>query len=106
MKSLYDLTNKDCGIVIYPDNTVISCVWGGEEGLPKITPIGEPIMWPAEWELISIKDIDDCQAELPETDWAYISEEDFNDLKGQPGKKYLLKYDRGFAVVLHPETWR
>jgi len=103
--SLYDaIEGRNCGVVIYPDKTVISHIWGGDSGLPKVSPTGHIIMWPAEeFTVVDVLDIDDCQSELPETDWAYISEEDFADLAGQAGKKYLLSNG---VVVIHPESWR
>lgn len=87
-------------------NRLISCYWGYEEGLPVVTPLGTNLVLPVDFEVITREEIEDCQSELPETNEAYISEDDFNDLKGQPGYKYVLEREGATVIVICPERWR
>jgi len=107
MKRLYDITDKSSGIVIYPESSLlISCYWGNQEGLPVITPLGSKLVLPTDFEVVDKKEIEDCQSELPEIEHAYISECYFNDLKGQPGHKYVLEREGATVIVICPESWR
>jgi hypothetical protein len=107
-KKLKAITNRDSGIIIHSDRVLISFTWGNDEGLPMLSPLNIPMLTPLyEFELIGTANVDDCLEVLPETNEAYISEEEFNDLKGQEGEVFTLKTNTGYTFkVLHPVTWR
>ena len=106
--NLKAIRGHSSGIVIHRDGVVISYVWGNEDGIPMLSPLNIPVLAPLyQFELTEAEDVENCQSVLPETDEAYITEEEFDSLKGQAGKLFTLVADTGYVFkILHPETWR
>lgn len=69
MKSLYEITGQESGIVVYDDKVIVtnwSCVCP-DGGMPVMSPINTVMCWPVgdEIELLSDERVDDVRKALP-----------------------------------------
>lgn len=132
--SLKEITGCDSGIVIYPNDDVFCCHWGNENGLPMVwpaglsggmpilkmdefqlitsseeednQPIGMGIMKPSRFQVISEKQVNDCQSELPAGKKYFWHNRYFRSIEGKPGRKFIVKAGRKMVTVLCPDDWR
>jgi len=109
MKTLAEITGKESGIIVYNDDVIIAANWSSPlcVGLPRVTPI-DKLMWGFDEELTIISEsvTNNCLAELPESDEAYITEEELDSVRNAAGVIYLIESSTGDEVkVICPYDW-
>ena len=72
--NLFERTNHESGIVVYPEGGVIVTNWGsyGEDQMPVLSPFGEPMPWPEEsgyLDNVGEEKVDDIRTVLPGRVW-------------------------------------
>jgi hypothetical protein len=105
--TLYDITDKESGIVVYENDCAIMCNWANIEGLPQILPGGLGLIGFRE----NLPDKDNVE-------WKYgpyfhILEDkslfDFSDSEEElppKGDIWTFKVEGQTIIIITPEGWQ
>ena len=97
--TLYELTNHEAGIIVYPGNAVAVFNWAtlDDDRLPMLSPFGGMIGWPYDggFGVNSNHTVKDVRAELPGSVWlaeggaAYTDMDVVSDYNGDLVRLFL-----------------
>lgn len=107
--NLFELTNHESGIVVYPEGGVIVTNWGSydEDQMPVLSPFGELMPWPEEsgyLDNVTEENVDDIRAVLPGRVWLtdevdadgnHIADTDMDIISDENGDIMRLFLDTG-----------
>lgn len=110
MKNLQNITGQESGIVIYKGNKAVVCNWSHFDGIPVLSPLGEPMEWKNDnWKVEYSRPVSDVLGALDGIEIMYDKNGDIAKMttdaaRGEKTTGTLYKMQCGLTVIA-PDDW-